>query len=434
MRDPRWTARAESVSVGRRWVRSEVENPNMAMQRSFGRSPTFLVNTEQQRSNLDALVRREQHFAEQYQKNKPLMFNGNAFQKTHPQKASVLGHRDADATVVSPMLLGCADGVSQIEEFGIDASKLPRELLDACEDQAMNLLVPDEAGKISGAYEGPVPLMREAFKKTRSLGSTTVCLSVLDNSTMIHGKLHPMMAIISIGDCELMVLRQSFVQNRLRYVTVFNTEMQRIDGNCQCPLQVCRVDERIDAAFDEQMSIEVIERGSAVHMVSVYEGDLVIIGSDGVFDNLFKDEVVQLVNRMIPTPSMTGEKFQPLDRQLLGEVARCIVEACHTKTKAEPRTGKYPDTPIGKGGKRDDTCCAVGEVVEWTEADSVYWRGIQRQRRVKELVTCGGVLGLNAMCIDDEEEEDDWEGDYAASFASDGTFQEEEERSFCSVM
>ncbi|CAK9050711.1 Putative 1-aminocyclopropane-1-carboxylate deaminase [Durusdinium trenchii] len=259
-------------------------------------------------------------------------------------------------------------------------------------------------------------------------------LSVLDNSTMIHGKLHPMMAIISIGDCELMVLRQSFVQNRLRYVTVFNTEMQRIDGNCQCPLQVCRVDERIDAAFDEQMSIEVIERGSAVHMVSVYEGDLVIIGSDGVFDNLFKDEVVQLVNRMIPTPSMTGEKFQPLDRQLLGEVARCIVEACHTKTKAEPRTGKYPDTPIGKGGKRDDTCCAVGEVVEWTEADSVYWRGIQRQRRVKELVTCGGVLGLNAMCIDDEEEEDDWEGDYAASFASDGTFQEEEERSFCSVM
>eukprot|EP00913_Durusdinium_trenchii_P015855 g14900.t1 len=101
--------------------------------------------------------------------------NVNAFQKTHPQKASVLGHRDADATVVSPMLLGCADGVSQIEEFGIDASKLPRELLDACEDQAMNLLVPDEAGKISGAYEGPVPLMREAFKKTRSLGSTTVC-------------------------------------------------------------------------------------------------------------------------------------------------------------------------------------------------------------------------------------------------------------------
>ncbi|CAJ1447827.1 unnamed protein product [Effrenium voratum] len=165
----------------------------MSMQRGFGRSPTFLVNTEQQRSNLDALVRREQHLAEQYQKNKPLMFNGNAYQKTHPQKAANPGHRDADATVVSPMLLGCADGVSQIEEYGLDASLLPRELLDACEEQAMNLLVPDQAGKISGLYKGPIPLMREvtrrvadewlkdvsygwqAFESTDSLGSTTVC-------------------------------------------------------------------------------------------------------------------------------------------------------------------------------------------------------------------------------------------------------------------
>jgi len=404
------------------------------MQRGFGRSPTFLVNTEQQRSNLDALVRREQHLAEQYQKNKPLMFNGNAYQKTHPQKAANPGHRDADATVVSPMLLGCADGVSQIEEYGLDASLLPRELLDACEEQAMNLLVPDQAGKISGLYKGPIPLMREAFESTDSLGSTTVCLSVLDNSTRIHGKLHPMMAIVSIGDCELMVLRQ----NRLRYEIAFNTEMQRIDGNCQCPLQVCRVDGRVDPNFDERMTIEVIERGSAVHMVSVYEGDLVIIGSDGVFDNLFKDEVMAIVNRLIPRPSQPGEKFRPIEKPVLGEVARCVVEACHTKTKADPRTGKYPDTPIGKGGKRDDTCCVVGEVVEWTEVDCLYWQGVQRQRRMKELVTCGGVLGVSLMCIDDEEEEDDDDSwcrsrdarEYAASFVS----EEEEERNYCSVM
>ena len=62
-----------------------------------------------------------------------MLSDRNAYQKTHPQKATI-GHRDADATVVSPMLLGAADGVSQIEDFGIDASKLPRELLDACEE------------------------------------------------------------------------------------------------------------------------------------------------------------------------------------------------------------------------------------------------------------------------------------------------------------
>eukprot|EP00435_Cladocopium_sp_Y103_P052756 s39_g16.t1 len=255
------------------------------------------------------------------------------------------------------------------------------------------------------------PKLAREKKAGAGLPSSLTGLSVLDNSTRIHGKLHPMMAIISIGDCELMVLRQSYTHHRgLRYETVFNTEMQRIDGNCQCPLQVCRVDDRIDGAFDERMTIEVIERGSAVHMVSVYEGDLVIIGSDGVFDNLFKDEVVQLVNRMIPrsrTMARRGETYRPLEQQLLGEVAQRIVELCHSKTQADPYTGKYPETPIGKGGKRDDTCCAVGEVIEWTEVDCLYWERVQRQRRMKELVTCGGILGLNLMCIDDDDDEDD---------------------------
>lgn len=65
----------------------------------------------------------------------------------------------------------------------------------------------------------------------------------------------------------------------LRYETAFNTEMQRIDGNCQCPLQVCRVDGRIDAAFDERMTIEAhflkltwcvraCERGSMLGSIS----------------------------------------------------------------------------------------------------------------------------------------------------------------------
>ena len=31
-----------------------------------------------------------------------------------------------------------------------------------CQEQAMNLLVPDQVGKISGAYQGPIPLVREA--------------------------------------------------------------------------------------------------------------------------------------------------------------------------------------------------------------------------------------------------------------------------------
>merc|ERR1719215_1995452 len=109
----------------------------MAQETGLGRSPTFLVNSQTQQYNLEQLKRREQHLAEQYQKGKPLSFNAGAYQKTHPQKAAKPGHIDADVTLVSPMLIGVADGVSQIAEYGLDPSELPKELLKACEELVM---------------------------------------------------------------------------------------------------------------------------------------------------------------------------------------------------------------------------------------------------------------------------------------------------------
>lgn len=376
------------------------------MERSLGRSPTFLVSTGTQRQNLDALQRREQHLAEQYQKNKPLCFHAGAYQKTHPLKAKE-GHRDADVTLVTPMMLGDADGVSQIEEYGLDASELPKALLRACEEIAMENLMPDLEGNLEGSYRGAIPLMLEAFESTECLGSTTICLAILDNSTRIHGKLHPMIAVLSIGDCELLILRPHGANPRepSRFDIIFHTEMQRIDGNAQCPLQVCRLDERIDPNFDEQMTVEVIERGSAVHCVSVYEGDIVILGSDGVFDNLFLDEVVDIVNEMIPCQAGRS-KFVPTSQSLLANVARRIVEECHLKTQAGPG-GKYPDTPIGKGGKRDDTSCVVSEVVEWTEAEYNKFLSDRHATRWQKLVSCGGPIYWCNDCVEEMPEAHD---------------------------
>merc|ERR1719217_990320 len=78
--------------------------------------------------------------------------------------------------------------------------------------------------------------------------------------------------------------------------------------------------------------IEVIEKGSAVHCVSAYEGDIVILGTDGVFDNLFIEEIVAICDDMLYKPGGQG-KFRPLDRGLLGQVAHRIVLECHSKTQ-----------------------------------------------------------------------------------------------------
>ena len=39
-------------------------------------------------------------------------------------------------------MVGVADGVSQLEEFGMDPAELPNELLRCCEELAMNQLMP----------------------------------------------------------------------------------------------------------------------------------------------------------------------------------------------------------------------------------------------------------------------------------------------------
>mmetsp|Transcript_124704 Transcript_124704/g.347278 ORF Transcript_124704/g.347278 Transcript_124704/m.347278 type:complete len:409 (-) Transcript_124704:111-1337(-) len=407
------------------------------MAEQIKRSPTFLVGTDKQRGILDEFRRSEQHFTEEYQKNKPLCFTARAYQQTHPAKVK-LGYKDADATLTSPMLLGVCDGVSQLEEFHMDPSLLPNELLQTCEELAMNQLMPDMAVSPQDAYRGPISLLKEAYEATESFGSTTVLLAALDNGTRIHGKLHPMIAVLSIGDCELLMLRRTNGrQSELE--AVFHTEMQRIDFNVQTPLQLARVDGRIDEDFDESIALEVIEKGSAVHCVSAYEGDILVLGSDGVFDNLFLDEIVEICNEIL-RPSKKPE-FTPLPPALLSQVAQRIVKDSHAKSDC--KKGVFLDTPIGKGGKVDDTSVVVAEIVEWTEAHKEIWSQVRRNRRWKSLLSCGGLqcggdrgVPCGVCELDDDEERrassrsTRARGDNDSEFGSENT---EEEGSRCSV-
>lgn len=349
-------------------------------QDALGRCPTFVVDSGAQRETLESLVRRKDHLEEDYQKNKPLCFNAASFQKPHPRKGCN-GQMDADATLCSPMLVAVADGVSQIEEYGIDASELPNELLNAVEKLAASQLLPGQAAE---SYAGPINMMHDAWDSTESMGSTTVLAAMIDNSTKIHGKLHPMIAVCSIGDCEIVIMRGSGIENRRGIV--FHTEMQRLNGNIQCPLQLARVDETVDPQFDPDVANEVIEQGSAVHCISAIEGDIVVAGSDGVFDNLFIEEIVQICDEMMPHRTLDMFKFEPIETKVLQDTARRIVLESHLKT--QPCNGKYPRTPIGVGGKIDDTCCVVAQVVEWTEAHSEAYAKARSQRVWRERFAC----------------------------------------------
>lgn len=304
----------------------------------------------------------------------------------------------------------------------------------------MAQLIPGRAVNPAEMYRGPVSLLKEAYEASESLGSTTVLLGVLDNSTRIHGKLHPMVAVLTIGDCELLMLRRLHGR-QTPFQAVFHTEMQRIDGHCQTPLHLARVDDRVDPEFDEELALEVIERGSAVHCVSAYEGDIIVMGSDGVFDNLFLDEVVDICNEEIAAQS--GGAFKPTQPSVLSHIAKRIVEESHGKSRVGDN-GQLPETPIGRGGKMDDTAVVVGEVVEWTDAHSQVWAQVQRQRQWNRVVTCGGASGPCSTCHRTEDEGSDHEVEVQPPIlkaaprrrraAPEESESEEEEDSGCNVL
>ncbi|CAK0867615.1 unnamed protein product [Prorocentrum cordatum] len=317
------------------------------------------------------------------------------------------GVDDADVTLASPMILGVCDGVSQVEDLGVNASIFPKELLRSCEELATEQLVvdPDDLQAIQGNYTGPLSLLKKAYRETDAEGATSVLLAVMDNSSQVHGKLHPMIGVITLGDCALVMLRRGSGNRQGPLQVVLHTEMQRIGGHSQTPLQLSRIH---DAGFEEKDAIETIERGSGLHITSAYEGDVLILGSDGVFDNLFLDEVVNICNDSLRPPLREQATFVPTHPALLGEIAQRIVERAHEKSaKSSRKLQSY--TPVGLGGKADDTSVVVAEVVEWTHSRREVWQRSRRPPKWRGLFGCCAPDGCTTFCergASDSEEED----------------------------
>jgi len=276
----------------------------------------------------------------------------------HPDKSKA-GAIDADAVVLSSHFLGVCDGVSQVEQFGIRPDELPVELLKECVAAAEAQLEP--TGN-PNAYAGLIELLVDAYRNTDAHGSTTVLLTALD-----HTFGSPVLHVLNLGDCELVLLRRIDEE----WKVLFRTEPQRVDGHRQQPLQLARVDVSIDPDFvEEEHAIPLIRKGSATAVLPVEVDDVVIIGSDGVFDNLFLHEIVSLVDLDYGQPSLDD----------LARVAKNIVKEAHS------RVGGSKDTPMGRGqgGKADDTTLVVASIIPMHAEDAkAVWGNLPPFRHVR---------------------------------------------------
>ncbi|XP_010099454.2 probable protein phosphatase 2C 26 isoform X2 [Morus notabilis] len=241
----------------------------------------------------------------------------------HPNKVDRGGE---DAFFVSSQnggIIAVADGVSGWAEEGVDPSLFPRELM-----ANVSYLVGDEE-----VNKDPQFLIGKAHAATSSVGSATVIVAMFERNGMLK--------IANVGDCGLRIIREGRV--------VFSTSPQ--EHYFDCPYQLSS--EAIGQTYRDAM----------VNSVELREGDTIVMGSDGLFDNLFDHEIISTTSRC---------KDVIESAKALADLARThSMDSNFDSPYSLEAISKGFDVPWWKkilgrkltGGKLDDITVIVGQVV-----------------------------------------------------------------------
>ncbi|KAL7750943.1 hypothetical protein RI367_003523 [Sorochytrium milnesiophthora] len=161
------------------------------------------------------------------------------------------------------------------------------------------------------------------------VGSTTACLVVLNRD-----ELH----ISNLGDCGVIVIRQNDF--------LFRTEEQVHSFNYPYQLGTSSGDQPADAQN---------------FAVKVHRGDIIIVASDGVFDNVFDEEMLGIVNNH--TKSLGVASWDPAKLSL--DIAARAKEVSEDGRCASPFQSKALSEGLYyQGGKADDITVVVAVVRE----------------------------------------------------------------------
>lgn len=246
----------------------------------------------------------------------PLRFNSALHMIPHPEKKAKGGE---DAAHAGSRLLAVADGVGGWVDQGVDPAKFSRGLIRAVKD-----LFPMNEAKYA---DNPKELLIDAAGKVKEMGSSTLVLAAIGGD----GRLNT----ANIGDSGYMLLRPA---GEGKFEMVFKSVEQQHSFNF--PFQ-------IGTNGDDPSKAD-----SDFH--AVFKKDILILGTDGLFDNLDEIQVQRLV-----------EQYSAQNELSPSGIAKHIAEAAF---KASLDTENI--SPFGeharkagiyyKGGKSDDITVVVG--------------------------------------------------------------------------
>ncbi|KAI9120953.1 hypothetical protein K1719_007986 [Acacia pycnantha] len=223
---------------------------------------------------------------------------------------------------------GVADGVGSWSKKGIDAGQYALELMQ----HAMLATLRQPKGSVN-----PRTVLNEAFQRTKSEGSSTACIATLKQNLGEHpNEEYYSLHAVNVGDSGFMLFRN------LKFVFQSPTQQHMFN----MPYQLGNSEKSDTPKKAEEFTVEV-----AV-------GDIVVFGTDGVFDNLFPGEIQRFIEQ-----NCGGD-----DKMTVEGLSRLIA-----KGAARKAYDKYSKTPFeevsykaGKkfrGGKKDDISVVVVYIV-----------------------------------------------------------------------
>ncbi|XP_050159871.1 probable protein phosphatase 2C 55 [Malus sylvestris] len=245
---------------------------------------------------------------------KSLKLTSGSYYLPHPDKEET-GGEDAHFICANEQAIGVADGVGGWADLGVNSGLYSRELM------SNSVAAVQEEPK--GAID-PARVLEKAHSSTKARGSSTACIIALTEQG-IHA--------VNLGDSGFIVVRGGS--------TVFRSPVQQHNFNFSYQLGTGNNGD--------------LPSSGQVFTVPVAPRDVIIAGTDGLFDNLYNNEITAVVVHAMRAgfgPQVTAQKIAALARQ-----------RAQDRNRQTPFSTAAQDAGVlHYGGKLDDITVVVSYV------------------------------------------------------------------------
>lgn len=248
------------------------------------------------------------------------------------------------------LAFGVADGVYLWRWEGIDAGLYSRRLMGLAseafaDNEGKTKTLENRWDSWAAETDRPEQLLGAAFdgvSAEKIKGSTTACVAVVDAA-------HGVLRTANIGDSGFMLVRGDSGRREVRH------RSQQQEHEFGRPFQLGH-HEHSDHPSDAMLTTFPLE-----------PGDIIVMGSDGLWDNLSEAEILEVIEKVFSTGGSAhgGAAESPT---LMNRASREIVSAAYHASMDKKRTTPYSLAAtewfdmVYSGGKRDDITAVVVNV------------------------------------------------------------------------